>query len=174
MIKISYIYIIINIVSMFASGVGYCGVNSNNSLIHRKEFSEPEKIVKTYNELDTQGAWLTGQGRSSLNKLTNWIVSEELSSVIEIISSWKVIGTKLEGNRAVAEVEYYSVGFVSHFAEFEEKRGVYRRNIELVKDDNGWKINTQLYPTMHTNIVIRELTKKMILAKGKGGISTLR
>lgn len=111
-------------------------------------YRRPEDTVKKYCELDFNGATLSSLTINDVAKLYAWGNDGDCPGwdSVDIISSFKILKSKVVKNHAIVTVEYVVLGTLNGYHEFVPHHHLDKVNFKLKKIENSWKINDCLYP----------------------------
>jgi hypothetical protein len=118
----------------------------------------PDGVVSEYLRLDAEGAELTKSGRASLQRLNPNNVEVNYSRTMNtpVISGYKILQTKLKGDKATAMVEYEVIGIATdYFFDFNPRAKKEKVEILLSRVDGFWRIETNIWPHMSAETVAR-------------------
>ncbi len=136
---------------------------NNQSPVVKKDASTHAalSVVERYLKLSADGAWLTYDGRVQIGQLTEWTPNEQHMMSIHVISSYRVISARSEGNAAEIIVEFDGVGWlVEDFYKFETERNKFRSFFRLAKKENGaWQIVQPEGPAIHWSPLVKYVEK---------------
>ena len=124
--------------------------------------TSPKATVAKYLELDARGAFLTEEGRNTLQGLglveaRLGAVSVNGPSITYVIQDYRITDSKVSGDKAVVTVEYRVIGEMVNLVAFEPRPEIHKKAIELVKKGGRWLIGTVLWPYMSWQTVVAEL-----------------
>lgn len=120
----------------------------------------PEAAVLKYLELDAQGAALTEEGRAKLQDLAVVPVGappETGPTITYVIKDYRTNASSVSGDKAVVTVEYRLIGTILNYVNFEQQIATREAEINLIKRDGGWYVNTIQWPYMSWQTVVTEI-----------------